>query len=280
MSIKNAADLVRAQGRYGDSQLVHMSPNEVASLQVMAEVNGKSLSINPDTGLPEAFDLGAILPTLAGTAIGTAFGMPFLGAAIGGLGTYATTGSLEKGFMAGIGAFGGASALSSLGAVGATSGSALGSSGMVPAAAAQTTIGGVAMPAATSGGIPTMTAGGAPAAMANYGQTAFGALPASQKLSAVGSGFGQLTSDPSATFAAMGGLKGQGRNLAMMATPLATGAFSGQGSGTPEIDTGDIRQFDFNPSTRRFTARDPVKASQFKNSNQAFMDLDSLLVAQ
>ena len=119
MSIKNAADLVRAQGRYGDSQLMHVTPKEVQALQTIAQAHGKSLSVNPNTGLPEAFDLGAILPTVAGTVVGSMVGMPWLGAAIGGLGTYATTGSLEKGLMAGLGAFGGASFGAALGAAGA-----------------------------------------------------------------------------------------------------------------------------------------------------------------
>jgi hypothetical protein len=60
----------------------------------------------------------------------------------------------------------------------------------------------------------------------------------------------------------MGGLSGQGKNLAMMAAPFATGAFSSPPE-TPEQDTGSIRQSDWNPKDR-FTARDPVKASGFK----------------
>ena len=51
MSIKNAADLVRSQGRYGDTALMHVNPQEIAALQTIAQKHGKSLSVNPETGL-------------------------------------------------------------------------------------------------------------------------------------------------------------------------------------------------------------------------------------
>lgn len=119
------AAAVQAQGRGGDTMLVHMTPGEVRGLQDLAKAYGGSLSINPQTGLPEAGFLSAILPTLAGfalnafapglgTAVGSALGAT--GAAAGTLGTGllvggATgllTGNLGKGLMAGLGAYGGA----------------------------------------------------------------------------------------------------------------------------------------------------------------------------
>ena len=51
------AKMLSMSGRGGDSMLVHMSPGEVASLQGMARRSGKSMTINPYTGLPEAFKL-------------------------------------------------------------------------------------------------------------------------------------------------------------------------------------------------------------------------------
>ncbi len=45
------------QGRGGDSMLVHMRPDEVAAMQRMAQQAGTSMTINPQTGLPEAFKL-------------------------------------------------------------------------------------------------------------------------------------------------------------------------------------------------------------------------------
>jgi hypothetical protein len=47
---QNLAD----KGRKGDSMLVHMTPNEVNGLQALAQQMGGSLTVNPETGLPEA----------------------------------------------------------------------------------------------------------------------------------------------------------------------------------------------------------------------------------
>jgi hypothetical protein len=49
-----------SKGRYGDSMMVHMSPEEVQGLQRLAMADGTSLSINPYTGMPEAFSLKKI----------------------------------------------------------------------------------------------------------------------------------------------------------------------------------------------------------------------------
>lgn len=97
-------------GRMGDSMLVHMNPREVAGLQSLARSQGTSLTVNPQTGYPEAFNLSALLPLIAGVALGPAgVGLTAAqaGLATAALGT-AATGSLKKGIMAGIGAYGGA----------------------------------------------------------------------------------------------------------------------------------------------------------------------------
>jgi hypothetical protein len=95
-------------GRGDDSMLVHMTPGEVNSLQGLAMATGGSLTINPHTGLPEAGWLGKLLPTILGAALAaTGVGAP-LAAGIVGAGQFARTGSLKKGLMAGLGAFGGA----------------------------------------------------------------------------------------------------------------------------------------------------------------------------
>ena len=99
---------LQSYGRGDDSMLVHMTPNEVNSLQGLALATGGSLTINPDTGLPEAGWLGKLLPTILGAALAaTGVGAP-LAAGIVGAGQFARTGSLKKGLMAGLGAFGGA----------------------------------------------------------------------------------------------------------------------------------------------------------------------------
>ena len=107
------AQHLQSQGRGEDTMLVHMTPEEVNSLQGLALHHGTTMTINPNTGLPEAGLLGTIfkklIPTLLGGALAaTGIGAP-LAAGIVGLGSTVLTGSLKKGLMAGLGAFGGAS---------------------------------------------------------------------------------------------------------------------------------------------------------------------------
>ena len=111
MDIKQQTKNVAAQGRYGDSMLMHVNPAEVKGL-----ASALPLTVNPQTGQPEAF-----LPFLApliGSALGTSLlagtggllaGKAALAAGIGaGLATYAQTGgsgskALLSGLTAGFG---------------------------------------------------------------------------------------------------------------------------------------------------------------------------------
>lgn len=96
-------------GRGPDTMLVHMAPKEVAGLQALAMAHGGSLTINPETGLPEAGFLESLLPTLVGAGLSFIPGVgPLMAAGIVGGGTALATGSLQKGLMAGLGAYGGA----------------------------------------------------------------------------------------------------------------------------------------------------------------------------
>jgi hypothetical protein len=103
------AQELQSYGRGEDTMLVHMTPGEVNSLQGLAMASGGSLTINPNTGLPEAGWLGKLLPTILGAA-GMAFGIPpvWMGA-LGAAGGTIATGDLGKGLMAGLQAYGGAS---------------------------------------------------------------------------------------------------------------------------------------------------------------------------
>jgi hypothetical protein len=105
------AQQLQSFGRGDDSMLVHMTPNEVNSLQGLAMATGGSLTINPHTGLPEAGWLGKLLPTILG-AIATPLtgGLinPLTASALIGAGTGIATGNLKKGLMAGLQAYGGA----------------------------------------------------------------------------------------------------------------------------------------------------------------------------
>jgi hypothetical protein len=64
----------------------------------------------------------SLLPAIAGTVAGTMFGMPWLGAAISGIGTAAVTGDVGKGALAGLTSFGLGSLAAGFGNAGAAAG--------------------------------------------------------------------------------------------------------------------------------------------------------------
>jgi hypothetical protein len=119
MSLHEAAQHLAAHGRGDDKVLVHMTPGEVKSLNDLAMAHGGSLTINPHTGLPEAGFLSGMLPMILGAGLAAATGGSSLliGAGIGGL-QAARTGSIGKGLMAGLGAWGGAGLGAGLSAAG------------------------------------------------------------------------------------------------------------------------------------------------------------------
>jgi len=113
MSLQLAAQHLAHKGRGPDTTLVHMSNKEVKSLNDLAMAHGGSLTINPQTGLPEAGFLSAILPMVAGAALtGMSGGVinPMTAGLIVGAGSYALNpkAGLMGGLMAGMGAYGGA----------------------------------------------------------------------------------------------------------------------------------------------------------------------------
>jgi hypothetical protein len=139
MSLHTLANHLQTAGRGEDKVLVHMTPREVSGLQSIAMAHGGSLTINPQTGLPEAGFLSGILPMLAGAAltVGTGGVINPLTASmlVGGAGAVAT-GSLSKGLMMGLGAYGGAGL--GAGLMGGTAAGAVGAgaAGMAPAVSA------------------------------------------------------------------------------------------------------------------------------------------------
>jgi hypothetical protein len=91
--------------------LIHMSPREVQGLQALAVQQGGSLTINPDTGLPEAGFLDKMLPAIIGFGISAASGGtidPMTAAAIVGGVETVRTGDIGRGIGAGFQAYGGA----------------------------------------------------------------------------------------------------------------------------------------------------------------------------
>lgn len=117
MSLKQAAEAVRAAGRGKDTELVHLTRNEVAGLHALAKAAGGALTRNPDTGMPEAGFLDSILPTLLGAGAMFIPGMQPLGAAAIGAATGAMTNKqdpLMGAILGGMGGYGGAGLASGL----------------------------------------------------------------------------------------------------------------------------------------------------------------------
>ena len=93
MNTPAVAQNLASRGRNGDTTLVHMTPDEVQGLQALAMAQGGSLTINPETGLPEASFLSdtfkAIAPTLIGAGLtyfsGGAINPMKAGALVGGV---------------------------------------------------------------------------------------------------------------------------------------------------------------------------------------------------
>ena len=109
--VASLANQVQDKGRGPDTMLVHMAPSEVAGLQALAMAHGGSLSINPQTGLPEAGFLKNLLPTLIGAGLtffsGGAINPMTAGMLVGGFEGIRKK-DLGQGILAGLGAFGGA----------------------------------------------------------------------------------------------------------------------------------------------------------------------------
>ena len=123
MSLAVLADHMASKGRGPDSMLIHMSPREVQGLQALAEHHGGTLTINPDTGLPEANFLEKLLPTIIGAGISFfsqgAIDPMTAAAMVGGVETV-RTGDIGKGISAGLGAYGGANLTAGLTSTGDT----------------------------------------------------------------------------------------------------------------------------------------------------------------
>jgi len=178
-------------GRYGDTTLVHMKPAEVAGLQQLAEANGTTLTINPDTGMPEAFlgdFLSSMLPTIAAAGVTAAFpgAAPFV-APLVGAGTTMLQGKTDplEIAMGGLSGYGGGQIGSALAGTGAAAEatSALASDQIkdqMTKSAVSNTIGANIAPGVTTAGVPGSTSAGLNAlkmGQSNIGNPLGGASP-------------------------------------------------------------------------------------------------------
>jgi hypothetical protein len=246
--LMSLADHMSSKGRGGDSMLVHMTPEEVKSLQALAVKNGTSLTINPDTGLPEAFKLKDLLPMIAGAALGPAgFGLfstaAGAGLAVGGITTLAT-GSLSRGLMAGLGAYGGAGLAESLTGAGASAMAAgdiaaQQAAGTFPTLAEGASAEQIAKYASDVGGLRD-------AALSKAGEASFGAKAAA--------GFGQMASNPGAY--AKDALQ---YGLAAISPVMAD---QGVQTATKMPSKATIRRFSYDPYGQTYTSQGSYAAAE------------------
>jgi len=221
MSVQTLAQQLQAEGRNGDSLLVHMTPREVGGLQALAKAHGGSLTVNPKTGLVEANFLESILPTILGIGLSFTPIGPLAAAGLVGGGTALATGNLEKGLLAGLGAYGGA------GLGGAIQGA--GTTAAMGANAAQAAGTETAKQAATlippSGMSSAAGIGGTTSYMPSAGQ-------------AFSAGLGEVAKAPGAFLSSNLG------NIGMAAAPML-GSFGQQQQSQDIPDEGDIRQYSY-----------------------------------
>lgn len=176
--LRDAAKYLESKGRYGDTMLVHLNPKEVRFLESMSPTG--SLTVNPHTGLQEAFLpalLAPILGSLAGGAAASAFPAlgisTALGAGLGsGLASFAATGDLAKGVTSGLLGYGLGSATDLLAA--GTEGIA-GAGGEAAKEAAKNAAATAAMPTETASHLMTGTADYVPSQISQMGQAGTGA---------------------------------------------------------------------------------------------------------
>lgn len=295
MSIKDLADQIAAKGRYGDTELVHMTKGEVAGLQSLAEAAGGSLTINPETGKPEAFFLAALLPTIMGAAApalgaaATGAGMAGLGGLLSGkfgaLGLGALTGALMNrrnplmgAITGGLGGMGGAGlgrALQSAGA-GAAQQVAMGAipQGATTAAhqaAQQAAMQGLSGPAANQAAAEAskqlLSQGfGSDAALQNIAAAqASRQFMAQPLVSQMGQGVSALGTEAgrSAAMQGLGGVGGALKTGAMAAAPAMAGLMSQRPMEMPE-ERGEIPEYDFAYNPTGYTTRGSEELLQFR----------------
>lgn len=257
MSLQTLAQHVQNAGRNDDKMLVHMTPREVGGLQALAMANGGSLTINPETGLPEAGFLDRLMPTIIGAGLMMVPGMqPWAAGMITGAGYGIATGSLEKGLMAGLGAYGGAGLTGSLNSMGAA---AAGTAGTGASAGASTVL--PATNAASAKAAQDVLAGNAAAATgANAPVTLGNIFKGGSEAFTSTAGFGGLM-DKMGTIAPYSKL-GLGMGLMGAMTPDYK---------PPASDPGMIRPYTYERSQRpEAYAKGPNDSSEARYFNEAY----------
>ena len=211
MDSKKQAQGIASLGRYGDTTLMHMRPDEVEQLTALSRANGGDITINPKTGMPEAFlgnFVSSLLPTAAGIGAGALFG-PAGGAIAGGLTSYmqGKRDPLSIGLGA-LGGYGGANIAQSLQASAPAAVTPSAAAGSTIGATGGTTAGTNALMDTTIGGANLTNAGLAPAGGGVTATTGFNPALSSPKFGAVDprvAGAGQIGPNYSNRFPIEGG---------------------------------------------------------------------------
>jgi hypothetical protein len=275
MSLAVLADHMASKGRGNDSMLVHMTPREVAGLQALAKAHGGSLTINPDTGLPEAGWVDKLLPTIIGAGIsffsGGTIDPKTAAMIVGGVQTV-RTGDIGKGIQAGLGAYGGAGITAGMTAAGE---SAIGSQ-----AAGQSYL---------SSSVPSVLEGASPGLAAdmayNLGQAGIDtagaeatklAQQAAAERIAAASPFDKLSAGAKAfgdnpmSFANKDNLK----YLAAAAGPAIMAGANVQAKGPQTVTKpGMIRPYSYDPYSGGFTAASPYEAAPTRAAEGGLMGM-------
>lgn len=103
--MKKTAHYLASQGRYGDTELLHVTKGELAALRGLGSLTGAKVTINPKTGLPEAFNFKSLIPAIVGIGATVASGgtlSPLMAGLISGATTTAVTGDIKQGLASGI----------------------------------------------------------------------------------------------------------------------------------------------------------------------------------
>ena len=287
MSLHQAAQHLASRGRGEDSLLIHMTPKEVSGLQALAQAHGKSLTFNPDTGLPEAGILSSILPMVIGAGLTVASGgalSPLMAAGITGAGYTVATGSLQKGLMAGLGAYGGGSIGAGIADMGATS--LAGEAAAPQLATLNNTM--AAMPGVTADAMFMGPTGASDIAAASAAQTGFGeaanaakmaAMQNNYGLDAMGRGFSQLgkSGGIGQLTSRLGGDMGALKMAGMAAAPMLFADKAVPQPATTTSSPGMIRPMQF--TRRQIPGGQQQQGDAFTGERQFFDDRLTQLAA-
>jgi hypothetical protein len=255
MSLAVLADHMASKGRGPDSMLIHMSPREVQGLQALAENHGGSLTINPETGLPEAGFLDKLLPTIIGAGISYFSGGtidPMTAAAmVGGVET-ARTGDIGRGIGAGFQAYSGATLTAGMAGTGAD---------------AMTTAG-------MGNYAETLAARGLEAGTPAYGEAASQLALESQK-EALATPFADRLSTGYEAVKKAGPMQYLKANAMPLAGAFGPAILAGMSAkeNMPKTTTGMISPYTFDPYSGSYTAAVPYPASPNRAAGGGLMGM-------